>query len=545
MSWRAKLQGGPLPPAAPAPAATFVAPAVSVLPRDGDAPRALPPASVVAAQLPQQLPPAALPDANKLHAAAMRARMMGRTAEADALEAQAAALGAPSTVPRPASAQSGTMLPQTAPAAGLKRARPADDAAGAGAGAGASAGASAALTFLSPFDARGAPISALVAPAPALVPADLRAGSRAGRTVPKADLFVGGARTSFFPSEAASVPSSIGAAGSEAIAAASEKSADAMRALREAEWRVGAGDLDATLARNIVRDARAMRVGGDGSGAGEAAVDGDDAALGLLRARGDSLTAAEAAKRERARAIGVQRSESRAADACTLCVGGAGFARHAVVSIGEHALLALPPGGARIPGELVISPVAHVAAMTAADEAAYAEVNRFRAALHAAFSAVGQEPIFIETALRLGGGGGASSLSSQRPHARVHVVPMPKEVAVDAPLFFQQALRDSEEWTTHATVIDTKGKGLCGAIPPGFSYLHVSWAGGGFVHPIENDAEWPLALGLDVAAGMLGRGPSRLGRGEAKKLHTPVQEQTTVREFLKLWAPFDFTQQLD
>jgi hypothetical protein len=84
----------------------------------------------------------------------------------------------------------------------------------------------------------------------------------------------------------------------------------------------------------------------------------------------------------------------------------------------------------------------------------------------------------------------------------------------DAHLFFRKAIEEEGEWATNKRLIETAGKGLRGAIPRGFSYFHVAWAGGGFVHPIENEAKFPEEWGLDVAAGMLGQAPARFGRRE-------------------------------
>ena len=69
------------------------------------------------------------------------------------------------------------------------------------------------------------------------------------------------------------------------------------------------------------------------------------------------------------------------------------------------------------------------------------------------------------------------------------------------------ALLHAEEWTSNRKLIDTSGKGLRRVIPKGFAYFHVGWKGGGFVHPIEDEDEFPPSFGIDTAAGMLGLPP--------------------------------------
>ena len=87
----------------------------------------------------------------------------------------------------------------------------------------------------------------------------------------------------------------------------------------------------------------------------------------------------------------------------------------------------------------------------------------------------GQDALFLETAMHFG----------KNRHTRIDVVPMDKEVAMDAPLYFRKAISDAEEWTTNHQLLDTTGKGLRRVIPKGFAYFHVGWKGGGFVHPVS------------------------------------------------------------
>ena len=473
-------------------------------------------------QLEPLAPPGPAPDANKLHAASLRARMLGRTIDADALllrahEATAAAtatcVAATAQVIAAAAASAHVILP-VAPAStltGSKRPRAPDNE-------------SPSAPMVVSFDNRGAPLlfaqlPPRVASKPNLISSD-------------------GGRSAFFPEDiiyGSKIAPNAPISGRIALTAAGDKSRKDLSALRAQEWLVGTGDADAALARGIVR-AGGLRLGGDGSGRGEADSAFDDDAAALLRGGrggGVKINNVGALARERARAIGTVLVADRATADCLLCLdGGRGMTTLQILSLGDYSFIALPTCGSLFAGHVVIAPRAHVATLRGADEAAFAEVNRFRAALHAAWSAIGMEPVFLETALCTGSGA--------RSHAIVHAVPLPLTIAQDAPLIFRQAFADVEEWTTHKAIIDTAGKGLRKSIPDGFSYVHVSWAGGGLVHPIERDDRWKKDWALDVVAGMLGRGSARQGASQVRR--TPAQLAMDAAQFKIFFKNYDFSQ---
>ena len=95
---------------------------------------------------------------------------------------------------------------------------------------------------------------------------------------------------------------------------------------------------------------------------------------------------------------------------------------------------------------------------------------------------------------------------NSRFHTYIDFIPVPKRVEQDAPLYFKQALMDSDEqWSQHKKIIDTTKRGLRRCIPKGFAYFHVRWSDGqGFAHIIENRAKFGRTFGLDVITGMLG-----------------------------------------
>jgi hypothetical protein len=287
------------------------------------------------------------------------------------------------------------------------------------------------------------------------------------------------------------------------------------------------------LARNITgRGAggrAALRALGGAGGEDEYAGGLDDAAAAARPRRG-GLTAQEQQKRDMAAAIAADRAWGAATASCSLCLDSESLARDCIIATGEHCLLALPPDGSRIPGHVVLAPLSHVASVREADEDTYDELNRWKAALHGMYAAEGEDVLFLETAVHLG---------ARRRHARIDVVPMDKEIAFDAPLFFRKAMTEAEEWTTNRQLVDTAGKGLRGSIPVGFPYLHVGWRGGGFVHPIDDDVSFPVGFGLDVCAGMMGLPPSafdRAGKGVGTKHRDPVAVRAAAADLRKRWA---------
>jgi diadenosine tetraphosphate (Ap4A) HIT family hydrolase len=307
---------------------------------------------------------------------------------------------------------------------------------------------------------------------------------------------------------------------------------DLLRRERES----GAGAMDAAWAKNIVRAGTKYKGGelaAEPSGLDEDDSGAFEAAAAAATDPNARLTARERQHRDMQRAVNAHNKVSAALGRCPYCFDNPDIKKHLIVALGEYSYLALPPGGEAVPGHVILVPLPHIVAMTDADEEVYAELNRFKAALASMYAARGEDAVFLETATQFG----------KRRHTRIDVVPMDKELAFDAPLFFRKAIQDSEEWTTNKVLVDTAGKGLRGAIPKGFAYFHVGWQGGGFVHPVEDEEAWPPGFGMDVATGMMGRDPGSFGRKAAKR--TFDQERRAVLDFLKEWEPFDWTRDLD
>jgi hypothetical protein len=287
-------------------------------------------------------------DPNKLHALLLRARMLGDAARVASLEAQLASLAAGGV---------------SVAVGGVKRAREEDSLVP------DPAPAAAPPVVVAPLDSRGLPLPSLQQAPAGLSRDDLRRGSRAGK-VPQPRSLHGpdGHREGYLPGEGGGGAwvGSAPARGSEALAAAAAATGTRMAALAAAERAGGGGGgggggMDAVIARNIVRDARYRGDGGgrDGRGEEDGGAGAEDAAR-LLRDGSGALTAREAQRRDMARAVAAHVGAERATAKCKACLQGGALARHQLVSLGAHSLLMLPPEGQRLPGHMLLVPIAHV-----------------------------------------------------------------------------------------------------------------------------------------------------------------------------------------
>jgi len=550
----------PPPPSMPAPGAAHP------LPSPAPTPLAPFPPSPPVARPHGAPPPAAAPvDLNKLHASLIRARMLGDSAKVAALQAQIDA--AP---PAPAPAASGSKRPRETE--------------------GGSAGTDR-LVIVSAYDARGMPVASLAAGpgGAALAREDLRTGRRVGKiTAPVNAVGADGKRVELAFGDTAAAGLSIAQlARAEKLVGSGDLDASVVRNMVRGGGRLGSALASAGTGRDE-EDEGAL----------------DDAGR-LVAPADARLTAAARLVKDMSAAIAGAKRTDAALARCPLCLDSAEAAAHAhrVLVTGPHCYVCLPPEGPATPGHVLLVVREHVGAMTGAAEEAYEEANRFKGALSAMYRAGGGgaagegeeeggelplhipgqarrpallagdgedadfvgggvgaaaagcgmpggacEPVFVETALHVGSRGGEVSgaaglmaAAGRVRHARIDVFPLPLALASDAPIFFRKAILDSEEWTTNRALIDTSGKGLRRAIPPGFSYFHASWRGGGFVHPIEEEATFPRSLGSDVVRGLRGEGPARGGRrAGGREGRARAEEEAEAAEFLRRWAPFAF-----
>jgi len=128
-------------------------------------------------------------------------------------------------------------------------------------------------------------------------------------------------------------------------------------------------------------------------------------------------------------------------------------------------------------------------------------------------------------------------------HTYIECIPLPRDLAMDAPIYFKKALSESDEmWSQHSKIVETKGKGLRRCVPKEFPYFYVEFGlDDGFAHVIENFDKFPRYFGKEVLGGMLELDPSTWLK--PKKLGFEA-EKKKVLEFIPQWDKFDWTKQL-
>ena len=307
-------------------------------------------------------------------------------------------------------------------------------------------------------------------------------------------------------------------------------------------------DYDRNLAANIARAGRRYK------GAGtererEMEVDDEyehDVGLEKGERRDARLSDAERQRRAKARAVEEYRRSQVAHSKCQYCLDSPARPKHLHVAYGNLAYLMLPPAGRLVPGHCVIAPIAHCASTRAVDEDAWEEIRNFKKCLVKMFAAQGKECCFVETVVKLRGGGGVVGAAMSK-HCYVECIPIPHDVADRAPMYFKKAIDEAEsEWSTHDAkkcISTAPPKGLRGAIPPNFPYFHVEFnMRGGFVHVIDDDDGWRVDFARDILVGLLDL-PENASRAKQRPL-APAVLKREMDHFLDKWDAVDWTKQL-
>ncbi|XP_004288447.1 PREDICTED: CWF19-like protein 2 [Fragaria vesca subsp. vesca] len=222
---------------------------------------------------------------------------------------------------------------------------------------------------------------------------------------------------------------------------------------------------------------------------------------------------------------------------CLFCFENPKRPAHLVVAIGNYSYLMLPQQKPVVDGHCYVLPMQHVPATRTLDDHVWEEIRNFKKCLIMMFAKQEKDVVFLETVM---------GLAQQRRHCIIECIPLPQDIAKDAPLYFKKAIDEAEdEWSQHNAkkLIDTSVKGLRGSVPANFPYFHVEFGlKKGFVHVIDDETQFNSSLGLNVIRGMLelpAEDMHRRGRYE------PVEAQKqAVKRFDQEWAPFDWTKQL-
>ncbi|RDX63717.1 CWF19-like protein 2, partial [Mucuna pruriens] len=222
---------------------------------------------------------------------------------------------------------------------------------------------------------------------------------------------------------------------------------------------------------------------------------------------------------------------------CLLCLENPNRPMHLVVSIANFTYLMLPQWQPVVPGHCCILPIQHEAATRTVDDNVWTEIRNFKKCLIMMFAKQEKEVVFLETVM---------GLAQQRRHCMVECIPLPQDIAKEAPLYFKKAIDEAEdEWSQHNAkkLIDTSQKGLRNSIPKDFPYFHVEFGiNKGFVHVIDDEKQFKSSLGLNVIRGMLQSAEEDMYR--RRRYEAVEVQREAVASFSKDWKQFDWTKQL-
>ncbi|CAK9183886.1 unnamed protein product [Ilex paraguariensis] len=222
---------------------------------------------------------------------------------------------------------------------------------------------------------------------------------------------------------------------------------------------------------------------------------------------------------------------------CQFCFENPARPMHLVVAIANFTYLSLPQLQPIVPGHCCILPMQHESSTRTVDNNVWDEIRNFKKCLIMMFAKQEKDLVFLETVM---------GLAQQRRHCLVDCIPLPREIAKQAPLYFKKAIDEAEdEWSQHNAkkLIDTSEKGLRSSIPKDFPYFHVEFGlNKGFVHVIDDESQFKSHLGLNVIRGMLRLPAEDMHR---RRKHESVEAQKqAVASFAQDWEPFDWTKQL-
>lgn len=326
---------------------------------------------------------------------------------------------------------------------------------------------------------------------------------------------------------------------------AEDDSTDLTTLVRQTKYE-GVDDIDATMANNIVRNARFRA-------ADVLDVDAEydeDVGLDLAdrrkrpskRARKMGQTVEEAVKRDKQRQTREFAKYMSVTDRCEYCVMSPARQKHLTVAVGTASYLALPPRGRLCAGHCQIVAAEHISCTRVADDVAWTEMRNFKKCLLQMFAAQGKECIFMETFINL-----SSNFSSSPSHAVVDCIPVDAGTFARGPAYFRKAFEDAtSDWAQHAAkkCISTGGaKGLKESIPPNFPYFYVEFGlRAGMLHVIDDVEGFDRQLGRRVLVGLM-RLPEELMHRRATKESEVLQRQW-VEEFRTQFDLYDWTKEL-
>ncbi|GLJ16693.1 hypothetical protein SUGI_0286780 [Cryptomeria japonica] len=223
---------------------------------------------------------------------------------------------------------------------------------------------------------------------------------------------------------------------------------------------------------------------------------------------------------------------------CNLCFDNPSRPKHLTISIANFTYLMLPPWEPVVPGHCYILPLQHEASTRNLDDNVWEEIRNFKKCLLRMFAAEEKDVLFLETVM---------GLVQQRRHCVVECIPVPSDIAKEAPNYFKKAIDEAEdEWSQHNAkkLIDTSVKGLRGSIPKNFPYFHVEFGlQKGFVHVIDDEKNFKSQFGLNVIRGMLQLREEDMYR--RRQQETVEMQRKAASDFARRWEAVDWTKMLD
>lgn len=205
---------------------------------------------------------------------------------------------------------------------------------------------------------------------------------------------------------------------------------------------------------------------------------------------------------------------------CSLCIESEAFTKArmpCILGLTTNAYLSYQNfKQCAIQGHMIIAPIAHANSLLDVDDEVYTDIRNYQKAIVSFLDEQEEAAIFVETVaniaekerVMLGGGG----------HACIEVFPLPASRLREAKSYFRKAFQEAGSWwSENKKIVEVKGnRGVAGAIPKGFPYVHVDFSldREGLAYLIDDVREFPRHFARDVLMGLL----------ELDALHKPFRD---------------------
>ena len=173
--------------------------------------------------------------------------------------------------------------------------------------------------------------------------------------------------------------------------------------------------------------------------------------VNLYKSNNDKLSPAQLASRSKSKQIAQHDAISKWTSKSWWWMESSNFNKQYLLALGEKISLVMTPTHKTLQqdnnvkpgkwngGQCYIVPLSFSDSFVSLDEDSWYEVKRFQNSLKQMFDKDGRGVIFIETVSRTSSKGGGSGMALQ---AKMEVIPVPKSVERDAPLYFKSGLAE-------------------------------------------------------------------------------------------------------